>query len=97
MTRFALTPAARRDLAEIWFYTADQWGIDRADAYVRRIESDLSEAAMGSPLVRPIDDKWRIKSGRHVCFFRKPTEGKIEVIRILHERMDPSLHLDEAR
>jgi toxin ParE1/3/4 len=93
VTRFALTPAARRDLAEIWFYTADQWGVEQADAYVLRIESDLSGAATGSPLVRAFDDKWRIKSGHHACFFRKFEGGTIEVIRILHERMDPTRHL----
>ena len=93
MTRFALTPAARRDLAQIWFYTADHWGVELADAYVIRIEGDLSSAAIGSPLVRAFEGKWRIRSGHHVCFFRKLDDGTIEVIRILHERMDPTLHL----
>lgn len=93
MIAFVLTPAARRDIAEIWLYTADRWGLDQADAYIRRIEADLADAAAGSPLVHAFDDKWRIKSGHHLCFFRKQPSGAMEVIRILHERMDSTLHL----
>ncbi len=87
MTRFRLSPAARRDLAQIWSYSADRWGIDQADRYTRQIEHDLNAAANGSPLVRPLGRHSRIKSGHHVCVFRKE-DGQIIVIRVLHERQD---------
>jgi toxin ParE1/3/4 len=52
---FTFSPAANRDIADIWLYTADRRGIDQADRYIRQIEHDLTAAASGSPLVRPID------------------------------------------
>ena len=80
-------------MAEIWFYTADRWGVDQADHYVQQIEHDLTAAANGSPLVRPLDRYWRIKSGHHFCVFRKDTAVRIVVVRVLHQRRDVRKHL----
>lgn len=44
-------------------------------------------------MARPIDAYWRVKSGHHFCIFRKLSDGDIEVIRILSERMDIDRHL----
>ncbi|WP_432769393.1 MAG: type II toxin-antitoxin system RelE/ParE family toxin [Sphingopyxis sp.] len=88
MTRYLLPPAARRDIADIWLYTADRWGVDQADHYVGQIEDDLTKAAAGLRIVQPIGNEWKIRSGHHLCIFAKPTEDEIWVIRILHERMD---------
>jgi plasmid stabilization system protein ParE len=30
-----------------------------------------------------------------VLYYRTPEDGVIEIIRVLHERMDPNRHLDE--
>jgi toxin ParE1/3/4 len=96
VTRIRLSPAARRDIAEIWLYTADRWGADQADRYVRQIELDLMAAADGLPLARALDRYWRMKSGHHVCVFRKLPAARIDVLRILHERMDVPSHIDDA-
>lgn len=78
----------------IWDYTVDCWGEAQAERYVRQIEHDLTAAANGSPLVRPLDKIWRIKSGHHVCIFQRIPDDDIEVIRVLHERMDVDAVLD---
>ncbi|MCL4672151.1 MAG: type II toxin-antitoxin system RelE/ParE family toxin [Sphingomonadaceae bacterium] len=88
MTNFVLSPKAQQDLAEIWLYTADRWGVEQAERYVLDIEHALDGAASGSPLVRPIDQLWRIRSGHHLCVFDRRDDGTIYVIRVLHERMD---------
>lgn len=93
MTRFTLSPEAERDLMEIWLYTADTWGVDQADRYVLGIKEDLARAEPGSPLVRPIDGLWRLKTGHHLCIFNREGSDGIHVVRILHERMDVSRHL----
>jgi plasmid stabilization system protein ParE len=36
---------------------------------------------------------WRIEQGRHVVFFRRAVNGDVLVVRILHDRMLPELHL----
>jgi plasmid stabilization system protein ParE len=35
MRRFAFTPRARHDIEEIWEYSVDQFGLDKADEYLR--------------------------------------------------------------
>lgn len=81
-------------MTDIWDYTEDRWGEEQAEHYVLQMEHDLTAAANGSRLIRPIDDVWRIKSGHHVCIFRRLPDGDIEVVRVLHERMDVGSALD---
>ena len=35
MSRYQLSPRARRDLEGIWDYTAQRWGAAQAEAYIR--------------------------------------------------------------
>lgn len=93
MKRWRLTRKARADLADIWNYTAELWGVVQAERYIRQIEMELTAASLGTALVRPIDAYWRVRSGHRFCIFRKLPDGDIEVIRILHERMDIDRHL----
>jgi toxin ParE1/3/4 len=37
----------------------------------------------------------KIRRPVHVLYYRVAPEGVIEIVRVLHERMDPSRHLDE--
>jgi toxin ParE1/3/4 len=37
----------------------------------------------------------KVRRPVHVLYYRVAGEGVIEIIRVLHERMDPSRHLDE--
>lgn len=88
--------AARRDLADIWFYTFDHWNAGQADAYVNAVHSALAMAAENPSMGRSIDEAragyWRIKAGRHICYFKRDLEGII-VMRVLRERMDALGHL----
>jgi toxin ParE1/3/4 len=93
MTRYVFSPEAERDLMEIWLYTADTWGVDQADRYVLGIKDDLAKTDPNSPLVRPIDDLWRLKTGHHLCIFKREGDASIFVVRVLHERMDVARQL----
>ncbi len=55
MKRWRLTRKARADLADIWNYTAELWGVVQAERYIRQIEMELTAASLGTALVRPID------------------------------------------
>jgi toxin ParE1/3/4 len=94
--RFVLTPRAEGDLDEIWDYTADRWGLDQAETYTRQLWTDMravaARPAIGRPCpeVRPGYHKY--PSGSHVLFYRLIPAG-IDVVRILHERMDHERHL----
>ncbi|WGF88701.1 type II toxin-antitoxin system RelE/ParE family toxin [Marinivivus vitaminiproducens] len=93
--RFA--PAARRDLRDIWTYSARQWGTMQAERYVRQIEAACRSVARddqaGSAIseVRPGYRKLRV--GSHNLFFRHGEGAVVDVIRILHVRMDVDRHL----
>jgi toxin ParE1/3/4 len=41
-------------------------------------------------------DTAKVKRPVHVLYYRVAQGGVIEIVRVLHERMDPSRHLEEA-
>lgn len=78
-------------MAEIWLYTADRWGVDQADAYIRQIENDIGRAVkfpeMGSPATYLSAEYRKLKSGSHRVIYRH-TDAELIVMRVLHERQD---------
>ncbi|EKE70542.1 type II toxin-antitoxin system RelE/ParE family toxin [Oceanibaculum indicum] len=94
---YVLTPRARRDLADIWRFTNGRWGEAQADAYVRQIAEccqRLSEGALiGSDVSAIRPGYWKLRVGSHVLFYTKPAEQRLELVRILHQRMDITAHL----
>lgn len=95
--RLALTPRARADLDAIWAYSEKTWGIAQAEAYVRLIAQVAHDLAAGLVQGRSAGDVrpgyFRCPAGSHVLFYRHPEQGVIEVVRILHRRMDVTRHL----
>ena len=92
MTAHALlSPRAEGDVAEIWDYTAKRWGVRQAEAYLRQIKHHVTALAdnrlHGRPCPEIRSGYYKYPSGSHVLFYRATDEG-IQVIRILHERMD---------
>ncbi|MEM6896664.1 MAG: type II toxin-antitoxin system RelE/ParE family toxin [Pseudomonadota bacterium] len=91
MTPLLFTPAARGDLDTIWRYTAEIWGVDQADSYIRAITTTCEGVAQGTRPSQSADHiragYRKVASGRHVIFFRQPGAA-LEVVRILHQRMD---------
>jgi toxin ParE1/3/4 len=94
--RFVLKPRAHADLDEIWNYTADRWGLEQAETYIRQLWKDIQTVVDNPSLgqecadVRPGYRKY--PSGSHVLFYRLTDDG-IDVVRILHERMDYERHI----
>lgn len=92
-------PKAVADLDAIWRYTAQAWGAAQADAYVRTIVEACHAVARGertgsdASSLRPGYRKLRI--GGHLAFYRPQGDGTVEVVRILHERMDLPNRIDE--
>ena len=41
-------------------------------------------------------DAAKVRRPVHVLYYRVAQEGVIEIVRVLHEKMDPSRHLDES-
>lgn len=83
--------AAEADLIGIWHYTAEEWGVERADQYTAQIRTRIEGLTTGTTASRSADDVRkglrRAISGRHVVFFRE-NGARIEVVRVVHQSMD---------
>ena len=93
-----LTPAAERDLIEICLFTADRWDPRQADLYLEEIETAMSRIRdhpeIGSDCSEVLPGYRKLPVGSHRIYYRLP-EGSIEIVRILHARMDAPSRLDE--
>jgi toxin ParE1/3/4 len=89
-------PQAINDLRDILDFTWEHFGQDRAEKYVRMLHATCVDLAAGTRTGRPAvykpDDFLMYHVESHVVFYKEVNPG-IEVIRIFHERMDPSRHL----
>ncbi|WP_305046398.1 type II toxin-antitoxin system RelE/ParE family toxin [Geoalkalibacter sp.] len=96
MRRILLSPRAKLDLSEIWDYTLWQWGGEQAEKYVRELWSAMENSATDPARCPDIGDVRsgyrKTRAGSHVIFF-KVTDDAIEVVRILHQKMDFDRHI----
>ena len=96
MSRYTLTPRARSDIEEIWDYTAARWSVDQAEVYLRQIKAAIEAIAADPSRGRACDDVRagyrKYPAGSHLLFYRATPEG-IDIVRILHQRMDFERHL----
>jgi toxin ParE1/3/4 len=94
--RAALRPRARRDLEDIWDHTAKTWGPAQAEIYLRQIETSLATIAQEPMIGRACDEiragYRKFPAGSHIVFYRIDADT-IDVVRILHQRMDIDRHL----
>ena len=96
MSGHALTPRARQDLDEIWAHSSEHWGENRAELYMREIWHGITAIANDPRRGQTCDDirvgyrKYSV--AQHVLFFRPGANG-IDIVRILHARMDFLRHL----
>jgi toxin ParE1/3/4 len=94
--RYILSPRAQADLDKIWDRTAERWGVDQAEFYIRQLQQHIMAAAAQPSIGRACPEVragyHRYRSGSHFLFYRL-VDGGIDVVRILHERMDFGRHL----
>lgn len=98
MAKFVVTIRAKQDLLSIGRYTEKRWGRDQRNVYLREIDGGFSTLAGNPSLGRPYDhvkEGYRVFAvGKHLIFYRQISFG-IEIVRVLHERMDVPARLDE--
>ncbi|BBK30538.1 toxin ParE1/3/4 [Stella humosa] len=101
MRRLRLLPAARRDADEIWDYSADRWGSNQADEYLRALIAAGQAIADGRRQggriagVRP--GYWKLAVGAHLLCYRFAGDDALEIVRILHQRMNVESRLRRDR
>lgn len=90
---YRLSKKAEEDLEGIWLYTLETWSIEQADRYLSLIFDEIEflsknpKTGLDLDHIRKNYRYSKVKS--HLIFYKhKTSDDVIEVIRILHERMD---------
>ena len=99
METFDLTSAACEDLYRIWEYTFDTWSEAQADKYYASLkEAFLNIASSPLSIGKPYDSLYLglrgYHVGRHIVFYLIRDNGRVLIVRILHEKMDYGQHLN---
>jgi toxin ParE1/3/4 len=83
----------------IWEYTFEKWSESQADKYYSMLKLSCTEIGKNPEIGKEYDEinknLFGLHSGRHIIFYQFIDKFEIEVIRILHERMDLKIRLNE--
>ena len=92
MANYSLTRKAVEDLSGIWNYTYDNWSEKQADLYYQMLLYNCQDIAedrvTGKNYEGIIKNIFGIRAGSHIIFYRKVATNQVEIVRILHFRMD---------
>lgn len=95
MGELELTLKAKADLKIVGHYTQKQWGIRQRDKYLASLDARMHWLVKNPQLGKMRDDVkpgyLSYKEGSHVIFYRRAGDN-IEIIGVLHERMDFGQH-----
>ena len=104
------TRLAEADYPDILRYTLRRWGKEQFAAYRRLLNDGISAVASDPdrPSSRARDElqagvrsfnigslATRVGDGRHVLYYRVGADGIVEILRILHDRMEIEDRLPE--
>jgi toxin ParE1/3/4 len=96
MRKIRLHVRAESDLVDIWLYSFREWGELQADAYID--ELNVAIVSLSSNPGRGIrrdsarDGYRALFVNRHAIYYRLGL-ATVEIVRVLHEQMDPDRHL----
>ncbi|MBX2899388.1 MAG: type II toxin-antitoxin system RelE/ParE family toxin [Cyclobacteriaceae bacterium] len=92
MAKYRFTKKAVGDLTHIWNYTVNVWSENQAERYYRQLLTFCKEVASNPHLGKSYDgvakNLFGLRANYHIIFYRVIKENEIEIVRILHERMD---------
>lgn len=99
MAKYFLTNKAVEDLSKIWEYTCEVWSEKQADKYYELLTSSFREIALKPEIGKQypeIDSAiYGFRAGKHIVFYQLTQSKDIEIIRILHQRMDLKSRMEE--
>lgn len=95
---YKITKAANSDLEHIWLFTRNNWSVKQADRYLNLILDEIEHLALNPKSGKDYSNIRRgyfrstVKS--HFIFYKiNQSANQIEIIRILHQRMNIDFHL----
>jgi toxin ParE1/3/4 len=94
MAKYRVSRKALKDLSNIWNYTYDSWSENQANNYYNELKQAFAEIADDPGVGKNFSDVdpnfYGFKKNRHIIFYRLHLIYGIEIVRILHEKMDIS-------
>lgn len=95
--KYRISEQSIKDLNDIWVYTFHKWSKEQADRYYDLIVNEIDFIAdhyMAGKSIEQTRKNYRmIHVKSHLIFYRKIENEMVEIIRILHKRMDIKKHL----
>ena len=99
MAKVILRQEAINDLTDIWNYTFVEWSENQAEKYYEIIKFACREIGINPNIGKNYTEistyLYGLKAGKHIIFYHQISENEVEVIRILHERMDLKSKINE--
>lgn len=98
--KFKISRKSLEDIEKIWLYTVENWSAEQADRYYNQIFDEityLTENPSSGKDYSHIRKHYRCsKVKSHLIFYRVTVNNnEIEIIRVLHQRMDIESRLNE--
>ncbi len=92
MAKLTWRQEAINDLSDIWKYTVDVWSENQADKYYETLKLTCQEISrdptIGKDYAEVSENLKAYRINKHLIFYHLVSADEIEIIRILHERMD---------
>ena len=99
MAKVILRQEAIDDLNYIWAYTFETWSEKQADKYYSALESACMQIGENPDLGKEYNgvnpNLLGLRIAKHIILYQIVTKDEIEIIRILHERMELKNRLNE--
>lgn len=90
--KYRISKQAIDDLNDIWVYTLHKWSKKQADRYYDLIIGEIrfvTDNFMTGKSAEQTRKNYRVtKIKSHLIFYRKVNNGTVEIVRVLHQRMD---------
>jgi toxin ParE1/3/4 len=90
--KYRISDKAIEDINSIWLYTLENWPFEQADKYYRFIYQIITSIPNNFEKGKDIGNiKFgyrQIKVKSHYIIYKKAEDGIVEIIRVLHEKMD---------
>ena len=90
--KYRISKQAIEDLNNIWIYTFRKWSKEQADRYYDLIIGEIEFISDNFDVGKSVDQTRKnyrvIKIKSHLIFYRKVENEIVEIVRILHQRMD---------
>lgn len=99
MAKYFLTNKAVEDLSKIWDYTYEVWSENQADHYYEFLIDSCKKISESPEIGKNYDEIANeilgFRVNKHIIFYRATKPNEIEVLRILHGRMDLKNRIEE--